>query len=126
MIFLRKSEIVALHHQLIDAYGGSHGTLNDGALESALVAAENRHYYENAGLVECAATYGWHLTQAHAFVDGNKRVGAGAMEVFLISNGFRIDASDGQLYELIMNVADSTATRQDVEAWLSSRLQPIT
>ena len=74
MIFLRKSDIVALQHVLIDEFGGSHGLRDAGALESAVVAAENRHHYEQSDHAALAATYAFHLTQAHAFVDGNKRV----------------------------------------------------
>ncbi|MCB0100033.1 MAG: Fic family protein, partial [Caldilineaceae bacterium] len=65
-----------MHTILIDEYGGVHGLRDDGILESALAAAENRAYYENADLASCAATYAFHLCEAHAFLDGNKRIAA--------------------------------------------------
>jgi death on curing protein len=123
MIFLRKSEVLALHHALIDEFGGSHGVLNEGALESALVAPENRRYYEDAGLAACAAAYAYHFTQAHAFVDGNKRVGAGAMEQFLVANGAALVADDDSIYDLIMGIADGSLARDDVERWLHERVR---
>jgi Fic/DOC family len=49
------------------------GLRDEALLESALTAARNRHHYEMADVVSCAATYAYHLTQAHAFLDGNKR-----------------------------------------------------
>lgn len=119
MIFLRKSEVLELHRILIEEFGGSPGLLNEGALESALVAAENRHAYEQADL---AATCAYHLTQAHAFLDGNKRVGAAAMEVFLQVNRATLDASDDELYVLIMSIADGSLSRDAVETWLRPRV----
>ncbi len=65
--FLTKEEVLHLQEQGIEEFGGSHGLRDEGALESALLAAENRAYYEDAGLAVCAATYAYHLTQAHAF-----------------------------------------------------------
>jgi death-on-curing protein len=44
------------------------------SFKSALASAENCAYYENADTVTCAATYAYHLAQAHAFIDGNKRI----------------------------------------------------
>lgn len=75
-LFPRKQEVLDIHARLIEEFGGSHGLRDEGVLESALAAAENRKHYENANLAACAATYAYHLTQAHAFVDGNKRVAA--------------------------------------------------
>ena len=72
LIFISKEEALELHHDSIERFGGSYGLRDEGAFESALRAAENRHYYENTDLKICAATYAFHLTQAHAFIDGNK------------------------------------------------------
>ena len=68
-LFLRKQEVIDIHRGLIEAFGGIHGLRDEGALESALAAAENREHYENANLATCAATYAYHLTNAHAFID---------------------------------------------------------
>lgn len=122
MIFLRKVEILELHRRLLAEHGGADGFLNEGALDSALIAAENRRWYEDADLAACAATYAYHLTQAHAFIDGNKRVGAAAMEVLLVVNGEGLDAEDDEIHDLIVGIASGTRTREDVEAWLRSRL----
>lgn len=122
MIFLRKDEILELHRRLLTEHGGADGLLDERALESSLIAAENRRWYEEADLAACAATYAYHLTQAHAFVDGNKRVGAAAMEVFLVANGVDLDAEDEEIYQLIMGIASGTHGREDVEVWIRPRL----
>ena len=58
-----------------------------GGLELALKASENRLFYETEDLALLGATYAYHLAQAHAFVDGNKRIAAVASELFLELNG---------------------------------------
>jgi death on curing protein len=118
MTFLTKLELLEIHRRAIDEFGGAQGLLDEGALESALIAAENRAWYENADLVGCAAAYAFHLTAAHAFVDGNKRVAAAATEVFVLVNGAEIDASDDALYELFIGIASGELSREQVEGWL--------
>jgi len=86
MIFPTKAEILAIHDRSIRAHGGSAGIRDEGAFESALVAAQNRVWYEGADLVACAATYAYHLAMAHAFIDGNKRVAAATTETLLVAS----------------------------------------
>ena len=76
LLFLRLHEVLAIHARAIEEFGGLPGVRDAGVLEAALTAAENRAYYEQATLSTCAATYAYHLSQAHAFLDGNKRVAA--------------------------------------------------
>ena len=66
MIFLRKQEVIDIQDRLIEEFGGSHGLRDEGALESALSAVENRAFYENAAVAVCAATYAYHLLPAAA------------------------------------------------------------
>ncbi|MCE7986013.1 MAG: type II toxin-antitoxin system death-on-curing family toxin [Caldilinea sp. CFX5] len=74
--------------------------------------------YENASLAVCAATYAYHLTQSHAFVDGNKRVAAAATELFIELNGKKLLATNQQLIDLFLTIAASEATREEVEQTL--------
>jgi death on curing protein len=88
MIFPDKLDVLTIHARLMAETGGTQGLRDEALLESALNAAKNRHYYETADVVSCAATYAFHLTQTHAFLDGNKRVAAAITEAFLETNGF--------------------------------------
>ncbi len=115
MRFPDKLDVLTIHARLIEETGGSSGLRDQGSLESALTAAENRYNYENADLITCAATYAFHLTQAHAFVDGNKRVAAAITETFLESNGSELTMSDDKLAQLFLNIAAGDLTRDDVE-----------
>lgn len=123
MIFPTKAEILALHDRSLREHGGSAGIRDEGILESALVAAQNRVWYEGADLVACAATYAYHLAMAHAFIDGNKRVAAAATETFLVANEAVLGATDDDLYEFFMAIAAGTLDRAQAESWLRSRVR---
>ncbi len=114
MLLLRKSEVLAIHTRLIDGFGGIHGLRDDNALESALTAVENKQHYEDADLVTCSATYAYHLTQAHAFIDGNKRIGAAAAEIFLEINGASLNATNDQIVELFLDIAAGHISREEL------------
>lgn len=107
--------MLEIHARLIEEFGGSHGVRDEGALESALNAAENREHYERADVAACAATYSYHLTQAHAFVDGNKRVAAAVSEIFLELNGARFDVANEQIVTLFLGIAAGELSREEVE-----------
>jgi death-on-curing protein len=84
-------------------------------LESALAAVENRHHYDAADVTACAAAFAFHLTQAHAFIDGNKRVAAATTEAFLESNGFELRLTEDELVQLFLDIASSQMSRDQVE-----------
>ncbi|CAN5741695.1 MAG: type II toxin-antitoxin system death-on-curing family toxin [Acidobacteria bacterium] len=116
MIFPDKSAVLEIQSQLIERYGGIHGLRDEGALESALNAAENRAFYEDAPVDVLAATYAFHLSQAHAFLDGNKRIAAAVTGVFLELNGAWLNASQDEIIELFLDIAASRITREVVES----------
>jgi death-on-curing protein len=116
MIFPDKSAVLEIQSQLIERYGGIHGLRDEGALESALNTAENRAFYEDAPVDVLAATYAFHLSQAHAFLDGNKRIAAAVTGVFLELNGAWLNASQDEIIELFLDIAASRITREVVES----------
>jgi death-on-curing protein len=114
--------VLALHARAIEEFGGLHGVRDAGALEAALTAAENRAYYEQAPLPTCAATYAYHLTQAHAFLDGNKRLAAAVAEIFLELNGAELRTTDEEIVAVFLAIAAGQVSRQDVEQWFAQRV----
>jgi death-on-curing protein len=123
MRFPDKLDVLAVHARLIAETGGSTGIRDEGLFESALAAAENRFNYENADLVKCAATYAYHLTHAHAFVDGNKRLAAAITETFLMSNGGELLMDDDDVVGLFVDIAAGILTRDDVEELLRGKIR---
>ena len=115
LLFLSKQEVLDIHAKGIVEFGGSLGLRDESALESALAAAEQRHFYENADLATCAATYAFHLSQAHAFVDGNKRAAAAVSEIFLEINGGRLVLTNAQIVDLFLRIAEGELSRDHVD-----------
>lgn len=116
MKFLTKEQLLEVQTESINRFGGSHGVRDEGAFESAVHAAENRHFYEGADEIACAATYAFHLSQAHAFIDGNKRVAAGAALIFLDLNGFELEVPTETLIEIFLRLAAGELSRENLEA----------
>ncbi|MEO8073422.1 MAG: type II toxin-antitoxin system death-on-curing family toxin [Acidobacteriota bacterium] len=112
-------EILLVHAEIIRETGGSEGLRDAGSLESALKAAQNRFNYETEDIAKLAATYAYHLSQAHVFIDGNKRVAAVVAELFLTlngaKNGAKLNATNDEIIELYLNIAASKLTREQVE-----------
>jgi death on curing protein len=107
--------VLKFHYILIERYGGSHGLRDHGALESALAAAQNRYFYENVDLATCAATYAYHLSQAHAFIDGNKRIAWAVAILFLEMNGIILTVPEPEAEEICLLIAAGQVTHDEVE-----------
>ena len=74
--------------------------------------------------MSCAATYAYHLTQSHAFFDGNKRVGAAITEAFLETNGFELTMTNEEIVVLFLAIASSELSREQVEQQLRDKVRP--
>lgn len=117
--FLSVEAVEALHTTTIDRFGGSHGLRDRGLLESAVARAENLAYYNpEASIGEIAATLGWGLIKNHAFIDGNKRVGAISLITFLDTNGYRLTCSEAEETEMVLRAAASEITEEEWTAWV--------
>ena len=123
MKFLTREHLLFMHDALLEHYGGESGFLNESSLDSALAAPVNRRGYENAGLAACAASYAFHLTKAHSFVDGNKRLGAAAATAFIVVNGALLLANETELHDLILAIADGSMPRDQADAWFAARVR---
>lgn len=124
MKFPDKLDVLTVHARLIAETGGRGGVRDEALLESALAAAESRHRYEAADPVTCAATYAYHLTQAHAFIDGNKRVAAAITETFLETNSFQLAMTNEDMVDLFLSIASGTLNRDQVEQHLREKAVP--
>jgi death-on-curing protein len=118
--FLTLDEVLALHAEQVDRYGGSPGLRDLGLLESALATprATFGEEYLHGSLPEMAAAYLFHLVRNHPFVDGNKRTGLASAIAFLGLNGLWLDADPERLGELVVAVAQGTATKADLAVFI--------
>ena len=107
MKFLSKHQILMLHQHLIDETGGSPGLRDEGLLDSALNAPFQIFGDTSAypSLQQKAVRLCYGLVKNHPFIDGNKRIGAHAMLVFLSVNGLELCYTQQELSDIILQVA---------------------
>jgi len=107
IIFLTLAEIIDIHHNQIELYGGIEGIRDISLLSSAISIPRSTFdgYFLHDDLLHMAAAYIYHLCQNHPFVDGNKRVALVAGLVFLDFNGISIDDPEEVLYPMMIKVA---------------------
>ena len=120
MIKLTKEQAAAIHSQLIKYTGGTDGIRDVGLLDSALNTPfqvfDGTELYPS--IQQKAARLGFGLIKNHAFIDGNKRIGIHVMLIFLELNGIILEYTQKELYELVLDVAASIATAEDLLEWI--------
>ena len=120
--FLKESDVLKMHEYMVDAYGGSHGLLDHGKLDSALnqPKAQFGGKFLHLTIPQMAAAYGYHLCQSHAFQDGNKRTARMAMLTFLSRNGYKCVASEFDLYAVMLAIATGKMKKSEFTEWLQT------
>ena len=108
--FLGLADVIRIHVDQIERYGGRAGIRDQGLLQSALAMPGASFGGEllHRDLFETGAAYAFHLCQNNPFVDGNKRTGLASALVFLELNGISIDDPEGLLYQAMMDVASGS------------------
>ena len=117
---LSKNQVTALHSALIREFGGIDVIRDDGLLESALAAPFQPFGGEPVypSLQAKAAQLGFGLIRNHPFVDGNKRIGAHTMLVFLAVNGIELRYEQQELIDIVLSVAAGQIDRQGLLQWI--------
>ena len=125
-IYLSTEAVVHLHKESIDRLGGVDGILNRSYLESAVAQpmASFGGVEANPSLLDKAAAYAFHIINAHAFRDGNKRAGMLAAIVFLDMNGFLLDLTADEIESVGNRVAGNQLSKSQLSDFLAGRLEP--
>ena len=122
MIKLSKKQILLLHENLIQKFGGIAGIRDENLLDSAIETPFQTFFLKDLypTLIEKAARLAYGLIKNHPFLDGNKRIGAFAMETFLKVNNCKLNCSNAELIEIILGVADNSITYEKFLKWLEA------
>ena len=107
-VFLTLGEVIEIHRDQIERYGGDPGLRDLSLLQSAMAmpAAGFGGRYLHTDLFEMAAAYLFHIAQNHPFVDGNKRTGAVASLVFLSLNDVELEVDEEEFEGIVLGVAE--------------------
>ena len=105
-LFLDFEVVAELHKDSLLKFGGTDGIRDIGLIESALASAINTYTYADGDLFDVAATYGFHIAQAQAFLDGNKRTGVSASLTLLRTNCVAKLPSAEVIYDAMIAIAE--------------------
>lgn len=119
---LEVEDILLIHADQLERYGGLAGLRDHGLLVSAVSMPRSTYGGEflHGDLFAMAAAYLFHITRNHPFLDGNKRTGAAAALVFLDLHGIEVAATDDALYDLVIAVAKGDIGKDAVAAFLQT------
>jgi death-on-curing protein len=125
-LWLTRTIVETAQADQIREHGGQPGLRDANLLESALARPRHTWTYEpDADIALLAAEYGFGLAKNHAFLDGNKRIAFVATNVFLILNGFEIDAPEPEVVNIVLRVASGGMPRDDFAAWIRAAVTPF-
>lgn len=124
--YLTSAEVLELHRSVIERWGGSGGIRDINAFESAL--AQPRQSFGGVDLypdlASKAATLCLSLVLNQPFIDGNKRVGHAAIEVFLLLNGYELHAPVDEQERIVLDLAEGQLSRDAFLEWVKQHITP--
>jgi len=125
MIILSKEQVLKLHASLIKTTGGSDGIRDEGMLELALnnpfQSFDEKELYPSIQAKAARLCFG--LVKNHAMIDGNKRLGAHVMLVFLALNGYELSYSQKELSDIILALASGDIGEKELLQWIMEHQQ---
>ncbi|MDQ6624763.1 MAG: type II toxin-antitoxin system death-on-curing family toxin [Verrucomicrobiota bacterium] len=113
-IFVNFEQVLRAHAKSLEAFGGSKGIRDPGLLSGAVDQPLNDYYYAGADLLGIAAAYAFHIGQAQAFLDGNKRTAVAVALAFLEQNGVQTNPNTARLYDAMIGIAERRLTKSDL------------
>lgn len=115
--------LMAVHAEQLAEHGGAAGVRDQGLFESALARPQQLAAYGDPDVADLAAAYVHGLVRNHPFIDGNKRTGFVAAQLFLRLNSHRINAPHAECVLTTLALAASEIDAATFAAWLRQHLQ---
>ena len=123
--FLTYEDVLLIHDDQIESFGGTTGLRDKGLLKSALAHPQASFGGEllHPTIADQAAAYLYHIAMNHPFIDGNKRTAFAVMDTFLRANSYRLTISDDEAYNLILQVVQGELSKTELARALSNVLR---
>lgn len=125
MCWIKVEDVILLHRLIIKKSGGLDGVRDLEGLESAVFAPlqtfEDKELFPTE--LEKIARLGFGLASNHAFVDGNKRIGALVMQIMLKENGYNLVLQEDELADLYISVASGETSEKELLLWIQRHLK---
>jgi death-on-curing protein len=119
VFFLTLSEVLALHKDEIQRYGGASGLRSKKLLISVLAqpSASFSGQYLHKDLFKMGSAYLYHICQNHPFIDGNKRTALAVVLMFFLMNGIEIKVDSDLLADMVFKVAEGKMKKKSIATW---------
>jgi death on curing protein len=123
--FVSNSQVIKIHDRQIETFGGTTGIRDEGLLDSALAQPQATFGGEllHPTIYEQAAAYLYHLAMNHPFIDGNKRTAFAVMDTFINLNGYSLNLSAEETYNMVIRVVRREISKGELSAFLELHLQ---
>lgn len=120
LIWIADGVVLAIHRRQLAEHGGLEGIRDKGLLQSALARPKNLLAYSESlpDMASLAAAYAYGIVKNHPFVDGNKRTAYVVMRTFLKLNGYDIQVSNEEKYQIWMALAAGTLSEEELAFWI--------
>jgi death-on-curing protein len=122
-VWIESALIHAVHDEQLAEHGGGAGVRDINLLESALARPHQLENCVSPDAADLAASYGYGVSRNHPFIDGNKRTGFVAMELFLALNGFELTATDADCVLTMLSVAAGDIEEVAYAEWIRQHMQ---
>lgn len=123
--FHSRDFIEAIHTEQIRLHGGAQGIRDTGMLDSALNRPRQKAIYDTPDISDLAAAYLFGIVKNHPFIDGNKRTGFAAADLFLYFNGFNLETSSEDIIQLVVMVAAGEIDETGAAAFFRDHAEPV-
>lgn len=113
------------HAEQIAEHGGGTGVRDMGLFESAMARPQQLEAYGAPDAAALAAAYAFGLARNHPFVDGNKRTANVVSLLFLLKNGWRVEADDADMTVAFIALAAGELSEDELADWFRQRVIPV-
>lgn len=120
--FLTWDDVLYLHERSLAEHGGSSGIRDRSLVESAIHQPISDYHYGHADMFGIAAAYAFHIAQAQAVLDGNKRTAIASALTFLALNGIKPHGHQDELYAAMIAIAERRLDKAGLAALLRELL----
>ena len=125
MIWIEVDDVILIHNRIIQSSGGLNGLRDRAGLEAAVAAPLQSFGGQDLFPtdIEKIARLGYGLAANHAFIDGNKRIGAMLVQLLLKWNGYQLELKTGELADMFIAIADGSADEAVLLQWIQTHLK---
>lgn len=123
--YLTLDEVIAIHDNMIENYGGSYGIRDLGLIQSALARPQTSFSGQDLYLTifDKVAALFHSLMFNHAFIDGNKRTAITSSARFLALNNYEIHATEKEIINFPLEAENKHLKLEQIKTWFKKHSQ---